>query len=61
MLEKDTHDHVDDTSSETDNLMRLKQLLDEWKMYYLERDEKENGHVRPNISVKRQHKKICCV
>ena len=45
MLEKDTHDHVDDTSSETDNLTRLKQLLDEWKMYYLERDEKENGHV----------------
>ena len=30
MLEKDTHDHVDDTSSETDNLTRLKQLLDEW-------------------------------
>ena len=43
MEEKDIHEQ--ETQEELDNLTRLKDLLDEWKMYYLERAEPEKGAV----------------
>ena len=43
MEEKDIREQ--ETQEDLDNLTRLKDLLDEWKMYYLERAEPEKGAV----------------
>ena len=39
MEEKDIREQ--ETQEDLDNLTRLKDLLDEWKMYYLERAERK--------------------